>query len=199
MQNVAVSKDKSLGASLRMRRKELQLTMQQVADGAGLSTGFISQVERDLTAPSLSSLVSISKVLRVPVGQYLDQPVDGGTYSMQAGRKLYGVAPGERIYERLSTSFPGSLLRSVIIHEPPGHRGEPISHDGEEMIYVVSGEITVELEGQTRVMTTGDSIHFSSRRTHSTWNQSDTETIILWCGTMDIFGDSEPDPIHRKQ
>lgn len=46
----------SLGSSLRERRRKLGLPLKEVADGAGLSVGFISQIERDLTAPSLSSL-----------------------------------------------------------------------------------------------------------------------------------------------
>ena len=56
----------SLGEALRARRKGLGLTMQAVADGAGLSVGFISRVERNLTAPSLGSFASIAEVWARP-------------------------------------------------------------------------------------------------------------------------------------
>ena len=187
-----------LGKQLRTCRKELGLTMQSVADSAGLSVGFISQVERGITAPSLGSLVSIANVLNKPLSHFLDQPSSGRAITRQADRVMYKVGGGSVSYERISTNFPGSCLRSVIVHEPPGHRVEPISHEGEEMFFVLDGEITVEIESQCMVLKAGDSIHFDSTRVHSTWNHSDDKNAsILWCGTMDVFGDGEPDPIHK--
>lgn len=186
----------SLGEALRSRRKELGLTMQAVADGAGLSVGFISQVERDLTAPSLGSLVSIAEVLDTPIGHFLEQPKGTADLTREAARRQYAVPGAMPVYERLSTKFDGSRLHSVIVHEPPGHRGEPISHRGEEMFYMLDGEITVEIEGKREVLRKGDSIHFNSQRVHSTWNHTDHTASLVWCGTMDIFGDA-PAPIHK--
>lgn len=186
-----------LGRQLRACRKELGLTMQSVADSAGLSVGFISQVERGITAPSLGSLVSIANVLQKPLGHFLQQPASGSELTRQNDRVSYNVVGGDLSYERLSANFPGSTLRSVIVHEPPGHRAEPISHEGEEMFFVLRGEITVELEGKRTVLCSGDSIHFDSRKIHSTWNHSTSIASILWCGTMDVFGDGDPDPIHK--
>jgi len=133
----------SLGEALRSRRKELGLTMQFVADQAGLSVGFI----------------------RIS-------------------------------YERLSTTFENSQLHSVIATEPPGYRSEPVSHTGEEMFYMIAGEITVEIEGETEILGPGDSIHFDSTRVHSVWNHGTQDASVLWCGTMDIFGDA-PAPLHK--
>lgn len=189
----------TLGRRLRARRAELGLTMQAVATEAGLSVGFISQVERGLTAPSLSSLVSISRVLGEPVSRFLDQPENTDQLTRRASREVYSIVHDDLAYERLSSSFPGSLLRSVIMHEPPGHRSIAISHQGEEMMYVLRGELTVEVDGKRTVMGEGDSIHFASTLTHSTWNHTDQPTTVLWCGTMDVFGETGADPIrHRK-
>ena len=188
---------RKLGSALRGRRQELGLTMQAVADAAGLSVGFISQVERDLTSPSLSSLASISEVLQTPIGTFLAQPEAEGSTTRNSRRATYSIDAAGLSYERLSTTFPGSTLCSVIIHEPPGHRSEPISHRGEEMFFVLSGEISVEIEGVVEILQAGDSIHFDSRRVHSTWNHTDRPVSILWCGTMDVFGDA-PAPIHNS-
>lgn len=186
-----------LGSALRARRQELGLTMQAVADAAGLSVGFISQVERDLTAPSLSSLASLAEVLQTPMGAFLTQPEMAGGTTRRDDRATYSVDASGPSYERLSTKFPGSQLCSVIFHEPPGHRSEPISHRGEEMFFVLAGEVTVEIEGRIEILRPGDSIHFASTRVHSTWNHTDEPVSILWCGTMDIFGDA-PGPIHNS-
>jgi len=187
----------ALGGALRASRKALGLTMQTVADRAGLSVGFISQVERGITAPSLASLVSIASVLDKPLSDFLPQSTKARELTRQSDRVQYKVADGGLSYERISTTFQGSTLRSVVVHEPPGHRVEPISHAGEEMFYVLSGEITVEIESQRSILRAGDSIHFDSRKVHSTWNHSDQTASVLWCGTMDVFGDGDPDPIHK--
>lgn len=184
-----------LGETLRARRKALKLTLQAVADAAGLSVGFISQVERGLATPSLGSLVSLAEVLQTSISEFLDQP-PSTTTTRNASRSAYSVAGADISYERLSTTFEGSSLHSVIIHEPPGTRVEPISHRGEEMFFILSGEITVEVEGNIDILRTGDSIHFDSQRVHTVWNHSTETASILWCGTMNVFGDATA-PIHK--
>lgn len=185
-----------LGGLLRERRKTLGMTLQAVADAAGLSVGFISQVERGLTAPSLGSLVSMAEALKSPLSAFLDQPVQSSTITHRQSRESYSTPGTVLTYERISAAFEGSQLHSVIVHEPPGHRGEPISHRGEEMFYILQGEITVEIEGEVEILRAGDSIHFDSTRVHSTWNHGTGPASILWCGTMDIFGDA-PAPVHK--
>ncbi len=189
----------SLGAKLRARRRDRGMTLHGVAKAAGLSTGFISQIERDITTPSLSSLVSVAQVLDIPVRDLLSQPEAQGPLTRHNERPVYSVGDKAVSYERLSSNFPDHVLRSVIVHEPPGHKAEPISHDGEEFILVLEGEITVEVAGVRNVIKTGDSLHFPSTTVHSTWNHTDHTTTILWVGTMDVFGEdgNRPDPIHR--
>lgn len=194
-----------LGQRLRERRQQLRLTLQAVADRAGLSVGFISQIERGITTPSLSSLVAVSRVLGVEVSQFLAQPGGDKPLTRHDQRPVYAISANSLSYERISSSFPGNVLRSVIIHEPPGHRGEPIAHEGEEMMFVLEGAITVEVDGEVTILEAGDSIHFPSTKTHSTWNHSTVPATILWTGTMDVFGEDtsalhkEPgQPEHRR-
>ncbi len=179
----------SLAQRLRTRRRELKLTLKEVAEAAGLSVGFISQIERGITTPSLSSLVSVSRVLGMSVSEFLAQPQGETALTRHDKRAVYAIGGNTVSYERISSSFPGNVLRSVIVHEPPGHRGEPIAHDGEELMFVLEGAITVELDGEPTILEVGDSIHFPSTRIHSTWNHTDRPATILWAGTMDVFGE----------
>ena len=183
-----------LARRLRDRRRSLGLTLKEVADGAGLSIGFISQIERGIAAPSLSSLVAVSRVLGVEVGSFLSQPSGEVPQTRHDQRPVYAISPNSLSYERLSSAFAGNVLRSVIIHEPPGHRAEPIAHEGEEMFYVLEGGVTVEVDGEQTVLERGDSIHFPSTKVHSSWNHTSTPSTLLWVGTMDIFGEG----IERK-
>lgn len=179
-----------LGTRLRARRRELKLTLKDVAEGAGLSVGFISQVERGLTVPSLSSLASIAAVLESHVTSFLAQPEGKSPHTRHNERPIYAVDKEALSYERLSTSFPGSVLNSVIVHEPPGYRSEPIQHVGEEMFFVLQGAITLEVDNETTVLEAGDSIHFASMRRHSSWNHTAEPATILHVCTMDVFGDN---------
>lgn len=178
-----------LGRRLRDRRKSLGFTLKDVADRARLSLSFISQIERGIAAPSLSSLVSVSRVLGVEVGEFLAQPRGDISFTRHQQRAVYAIGANSLSYERVSSSFSGNILRSVIIHEPPGHRDEPIAHEGEEMFYVLEGTVTVEVQGEPTVLQVGDSIHFQSAKMHSTWNHSTKPAVLLWVGTMDVFGE----------
>jgi transcriptional regulator with XRE-family HTH domain len=186
--------EQAFGGRLRARRRELGLTLKEVADGAGLSVGFISQIERGITTPSLSSLASVSRVLKVHLSEFLTQPAKTASPATRHGqRPHFAIGGNSLVYERLSASFPGNVLRTLIIHEPPGHRSEPISHDGEEIFYVLEGEITVEVGHETHRLEAGDSIHFPSKLVHSSWNHTDRASTILHTCTMDVFGDDAAD------
>lgn len=181
-----------IGHRLRMRRKDLGLTLKDVAAGAGLSVGFISQVERGLTAPSLSSLASIAKVLKTDTSTYFRQPSAESNYTIRAQRTPYTLDNGQIEYERVSSGMPGLNIRSVIMRMPPGYRSEDISHDGEEMVFVLSGEVTSHLDGRHRILHAGDSVHYKSTTLHSLWNHTQETTTALWVGTQDLFGEDPP-------
>ena len=183
-----------LGERLRVRRKALKLTLQEVADKAGFSVGFISQIERGITVPSLVSLVAVCRALNLEIGTFFQQP-KGNPVTRHDSRPVYGLAgDGQRAvtYERLSASFPGNVLHSTLIHEPPGFRSEPMSHEGEEIFYIVSGELTLELDGEQLILEAGDTVHFPSTRTHVTWNHTTEPATIFHTCTMDVFGDGAP-------
>jgi transcriptional regulator with XRE-family HTH domain len=178
---------------LRNRRKELKLTLKDVAEKSGLSFSFISQIERGLTMPSLTSLIALSRALDISINHFLEQPSGGSADTRHNRRVAYGLGPNSATYERLSSKFPGSVLNSALITEPPGRRTEPMSHEGEEFIFMVEGALTLEIEGEVYVLEQGDSLHFPSTRTHTTWNHTDRAAVMLHTCTMEYFGDGPAD------
>ena len=183
------------GERLRARRKALGLTLQQVADAAGFSVGFISQIERGITAPSLTSLVSVCRVLKVDVGHFLTPQKSDTPVTRKSERALFaldGKSDGRILYERASASFAGNVLRSTIMHFPPGHRSsEAMVHEGEEIFYVVSGALTIEIDGESMMLQAGDTAHFPSTRVHVTWNHTTEPTVVFHTCTIDVFGDGD--------
>ena len=188
----------TLGARIRDRRKALGLTLQVVADQAGLTAGFISQIERGIAAPSLSSLTAVSRVLGIEASDLFMQPPVPGPMTRSGDRPVYSLDPKALSYERISSTFPGNVLRALVIHEEPGHRSEPIRHEGEELFFILSGALTVEIDGVRNLLRAGDSIHFASTRVHSSWNHTTGVTTILHTCTMDVFGDNSR-AVHHSQ
>ena len=183
--------ENTLGERLRLRRKELKLSMKEVAVSSGISIGFISQVERGLTSPSLTSLTAIANFLRSDVTNFLSQPKSKSSITRNEERDVYTINKNGLQYERLSDSFPGHTLNSVIIHEMPGHKTESISHEGEEFFFILEGAITIYIDGVVNILEAGDSLHFDSSRSHSAWNHTNKVTSVLHVCTMNVFGDQD--------
>jgi transcriptional regulator with XRE-family HTH domain len=181
--------DPTLGSRLKDRRKALGKTQQQVADEANLTVGFISQIERGISTPSLASLFNLAKALETTVDQFVsDSPAHKHSVVTHSGqRQTYKVGGTSRYYEFLERGFPEAQLNACISHVPPGHASEVMRHEGEEFVYLVSGEMLYEVDGVKYDLKAGDTLHFDSRKPHQGTNVGRDTAIELWVGTMRLF------------
>jgi len=178
-----------LGKSIRARRHAVKKTLVQIAAETGLTAGFISQVERDQTTPSITSLIVIAKALGVAIGDLIKQPQQVQPDSYRNQRQAYSVASGQVRYERLSTVFPGSKMNSVKYTMPSGYKSEMVSHEGEEMVFVLSGKVEYTIGARQYVLGVGDSIHFDGNIPHSVESlpHESQQAELLWVGTAQLF------------
>jgi transcriptional regulator with XRE-family HTH domain len=185
------SASKDLGKRLRARRKVLGKTLQQVADECGLTVGFISQIERDISVPSLASLCSVAKALETSVDSFLSQtPIRQHSIVSHSGtRPLYNVGGPGRYYEFLERGFPDALMNAALTHVPPGYASEIMNHEGEEFLFIVSGEMVYDVDGVTYHLKAGDTLHFQSNRPHRSRNEGKCDAVELWVGTMRLFSE----------
>lgn len=183
------SESEELGGRLRARRKAIGKTMQQVADEAGLTIGFISQIERGLSTPSLASLYNVAQALDATVDMFVSKaPARTHSLVSHAGqRQTYTVGGTERFYEFLERGFPDARLNACLSHVPPGHQSEMMSHEGEEFVYLVAGKMNYEVDGTSYILAAGDTLHFDSRRPHRGNNIGTDTAVELWVGTMQLF------------
>jgi transcriptional regulator with XRE-family HTH domain len=190
-----------LGERLRERRKVLGKTLREVADATGLSVGFLSQIERNLTIPSLVSLAEVAQALDISVSELVVSTVPPRMDTHADQRKAYQIEPeGAMRYERLSSAFRGSMLHSVKFSMPCGHKSEIVSHAGEEMIYVLCGRILYIVADKRYVLEAGDSIHFDAKIPHGLecLQHELGYADVIWTGTLDIFGSADLDPVHGE-
>ncbi|WP_417581379.1 helix-turn-helix domain-containing protein [Pelagibacterium sp.] len=179
-----------VGALIRARRHDLRMTLQALGQQAGVSVGYLSQVERDQASPSLSTLASIARVLGVRVDYFIATPSAQDSLTRAGERMRFSVNDALVSYEQLHAEFPGNVLSSFLITIAPGYRSEAAHHEGEEIVYVVEGHLTLCIDGQDTVVGPGDSLHFRGNRSHSWSNETESPVRLMWSGTLTMFRSS---------
>ena len=176
-----------IGARLRSARRRAGMSITQLADETGLTKGFISQLERDLTTASVASLVAICNVLRIGVGSLFEPARTDLVRGEERPRINFG---GEGVTEWLLT--PRSQERLQVIQSEIGPSGgggrELYSLPADaEFVHVVSGALDVVIEDETYHLFEGDSLTFSGRDPHTWANPSATEPAsVLWVLTPSV-------------
>jgi len=179
-----------LGRDLRGLRKARGITLKALALKIGRSVGFISQIERGLSEPSITDLRRIAAALDVPVSWFflLDEADTPETkYIVRAGaRRSLGTKEGGIIEELLSPDLGGSfeMFRSVI--EPGARLDEPVFRATEEAGYIVSGALELWIDGEAFSLKAGDSFCFEHKPYH--WANSGQEpAIIIWVVSPPVY------------
>jgi len=174
----AGSSRSAVGSRLRAIRQARSLTISQLAESTGLTKGFLSRVERDLTSPSVSTLVAICDVLDAPIGDLFA--------TTDATHVRYGDAPkvnlgGVDAVERLLS--PRRNPRFQVIRSEVGAGGNggddfyTIAAEA-EMLHVISGAVTILFSDGEALLEAGDSITFDGREPHQ-W-RSEHGAELIW-------------------
>jgi len=178
----------SLGKKIRKRRRAIDMTLQQVSERVGLSISFLSQIERGMSTPSLSSLCNIAEVLGTSVDAFVKTPLQSAAVSRQGQRESFSLGDARRTYELLGRSFPGGAkLHPTLVRRPPGHVSELMHNDGEDFVYILEGSMLLEVAGERHILNKGDSMHFQSHLPHRSTTLGNEPTLELWVRTQPLF------------
>lgn len=178
-----------IGKRIKELRMQIGLTQEELADRSELSKGFISQLERDLTSPSIATLTDILQCL----GTDLQTFFSGNPKEEQI------VFPESDYFEKIEEEL-GSAIEWIIpnaqknIMEPirltlqPGGSTYPDNpHEGEEFGYVLSGSITIVIGNRKVKAKKGESFYFRPDSTHYITAGSKTGAVILWVSSPPSF------------
>ena len=176
-----------VGALIRARRRRLHMTLEEICRAAGISKGYLSQVERDQATPSLGTLAQIARSLDVGMDYFIATPSVEDSLTRAEERPKFSVDGSSILYERIAADFAGNILSSFVMNIPAGYRSETVSHEGEEILYVLEGTIRQKLDEEEIEMKAGDSLHFRGNRPHAWWNDSGKPARLLWTGTLPLF------------
>ena len=170
-----------LGDKIRSLRLKQKISIEQLASMTGLSKGLISQIERDLTGPSVASLWKISKALNVTMNYFFDEYDDFNQVVRKNERKKLMMKDASRVYELLCPNLKNQIEMLWIEIEPgDSNLGDFISHDGEECGVVIKGSLRVLSGDKVYDLEEGDSIYLDSTTPHKYVNTGDVPSISVW-------------------
>lgn len=171
----------AIGPRIRAARTARGLTLEAVAEGAGLTKSFVSRLERDQVSPSVASLVAVCDVVGLRVGELFEQPTTAVVRHGEGAPINFG---GSKVAETLlspGTQRDVQVIRSHIL--PGGHGGKDLySLDcAVEFVYVVTGRLVVTLAEESVALGPGDALTFPGRHPHTWRNASTSEACdVLW-------------------
>ncbi|BAM90846.1 hypothetical protein S58_48670 [Bradyrhizobium oligotrophicum S58] len=180
--------DVAVGRRIRDLRRNRQLSLETVAARTALSIGFLSQIERGLSSPSLRVLIALADVLGVSIAALFGASPGGDAASdavvtrgqQRPELKLWRTGVSKQL---LSAAGGDNKLNLFLVHlEPRGSTGDELyTHDGEEAGLVLEGEMILTVDAETWSLKQGDSFRFASRRPHRFSNPAgDAKAVVLW-------------------
>ncbi|OYX25259.1 MAG: hypothetical protein B7Z10_06865 [Rhodobacterales bacterium 32-66-7] len=170
-----------IGPMLRRRRREMNLTLAQVAGSAGIASGFLSEIERDQASPSVATLIRLCDVLGISVGSLFtsNQPL-----LVRAGSREKMRYGGQMITYELLTSRTANTMAAIMGELQPGGMSGPEQHTlnaEEEFVLVLQGEIVMQIGAQSYHLYEGDALTFDPREKHRYLNPSPTQVCRTLC------------------
>ena len=177
-----------LGDKIRSLRLKQKISIEQLSAMSGLSKGLISQIERDITGPSVASLWKISKALNVTMNYFFDEYDDFNQIVRKDERKKIMMKNGDRTYELLCPNLKNQIEMLWIEIEPNDSNSEElISHDGEECGVVLKGTLRILSGDNVYDLNEGDSIYLDSTIPHKYVNTGTELSVSVWSMTPPSF------------
>lgn len=180
------SKEGTIGARLRDLRLKNGLTQEELADRAELTKGYISQLENDLTSPSIATLTDILTLLGSSLGKFFADYDEGRLVFTPEDyfEKDYG---DEKVLWIVPTAQKNEMEPVLLELSAGASTDVDIPHEGEEFGYVLEGEVEITVGERKAVAKKGDSFYFSSDKQHSIKNVFNGTSKLLWVSCPPSF------------
>ena len=177
-----------IGGKIKRMRIEKQLTQEELANRCELSKGFISQLENNLTSPSIATLIDILDILGTNLKEFFNEISDE---KITFTKDDMFETEDEDLKYKLKWLVPNSQKNDmepiIITLQPGGQYKEDKPHEGEEFGYVISGHIQLRLGDNVYMVKAGESFYFSANKKHSIANTGAIRAKLIWVSTPPTF------------
>lgn len=175
-----------IGAKIKRLRLSNQLTLEELANRSELTKGFLSQLERDLTSPSIATLENILEALGTNLKDFFSEDEDEQIVfskddffeNTQDDYKISYIIPNAQKNE----------MEPILIELKEDKKSMKIDpHDGEEFGYVIQGKVTLVNGEEEYDVKKGETFYLKGNLPHYIINKNDTLAKVIWVSTPPIF------------
>ena len=177
----------SIGERIKMLRQAKSLTQEELATRAGLTKGFISQVERNLTSLSVESLIGILDALDEKPSNFFNGAFDEKIVFRFRDRVELEREDVKR-FQILVPAAQNRLMDPALLELDVGERTpEEEPHGGEEFGFVLAGGVEVVLGGKPHRVKRGECFYFKATKRHCIANRRKKKSVVLWVSSPPYF------------
>jgi transcriptional regulator with XRE-family HTH domain len=171
----------SVGKRIRSLRTEHGLTLAELSEKANLSISYLSQIERDKTTPSLSTLTGIARAFNVGLRHFFETGTETvRIVRFQESQDGYETGASIRHLRRTFEAGDGKIEVYQVVIQPHTPPEQLALHTGEEFVFVLAGALTITLADEQFILAAGDTIHYDAFQ-HHTWSNHDEEPcVMIW-------------------
>lgn len=178
----------NIGYKIKDLRIQKGLTQEELADRCELSKGFISQLERDLTSPSIATLIDILQCLGTDLKEFFS---DSDEEQISFKESDYFEKIDEELHNKVEWIIPNAqknMMEPIRLTLAPGGSTYPDNpHEGEEFGYVLSGSIILFLGNRSMKVKKGESFYFTPNATHYIKAGTASGATLIWVSTPPSF------------
>ena len=175
-----------IGQRIKQLRVMKGLTQEELADRSELSKGFISQLERNLTSPSITTLMDILQCLGTSIGEFFNEAPDE---QIVFGKQDYFVKVDTEYKNEIKWIIPNAQKNTMepiyLTLEAGGSTCPDTPHEGEEFGYILQGTVSIHLGNKTYKAKKGESFYYTADKTH--FLSSKSGAVLIWVSSPPSF------------
>ena len=176
-----------LGEKIKDLRLGCSLTQEELADRCELTKGYISQLENDLTSPSIATLIDILSALGTNLKDFFDRTEDEEKLCF-GKNDFIEKETDEFTLNWLVPNAQKNIMEPVyMVLKPLSSTDEDFPHEGEEFGYVLKGEIVLSLGKRKVKVKKGESFYYKADKVHSILNKTNKEAEFIWVSSPPSF------------
>lgn len=176
-----------IGKSIKRLRLQKELTLEELASRCELSKGFLSQLERDLTSPSIATLEDILQALGTTLAEFFSAERDETRLTFSRGDFFSSEKDGYAVTWIVPDSQK-NRMEPILLELPAGGESfELAPHSGEEFGMVLEGAVVLLCDGGRYPLRRGETFYLHGKAFHRLKNERKTTARVLWVSTPPLF------------
>ena len=175
-----------IGSKIKQLRLQLNLSQAELADRCELTKGYISQLENDLTSPSIATLIDILSALGTDLAQFFKKEDD--TRVVFRADEFIEKQDGGMLLKWIIPNAQKNEMEPVLVElEAGAETSLDFPHEGEEFGYVLEGKIGIELGKNAYQAKKGEAFYYTADKSHKIKNSGKNKAKFIWVSTPPNF------------